>query len=106
MPNSIEILPGFLYKWIGGSDYLKKYVSDFALPYYHWSGSCSMKSDLVSEDSYVVDEQLRVRMTTNLYICDASVHPQIISAPPALTLAAMGHAASGFFHNLIRPKTD
>jgi len=106
MPNSIQILPGFLYKWIGRLDYLRRYVSDFALPYYHWSGSCSMKSDLVSEDSYVVDEQLRVRMTTNLYICDASVHPKIISAPPALTLAAMGLTVSGILHSFIRPKID
>jgi choline dehydrogenase-like flavoprotein len=106
IPNSIEVLPGFLYKGIGGSDYLRKYVSDFALPYYHWSGTCSMKSDLVSEDSHVVDEQLRVRMITNLYICDASVHPEIISAPPALTLAAMGLTASGILHHFIRPKTE
>jgi Choline dehydrogenase and related flavoproteins len=106
IPNSIELLPGYLYKGIGGSDYLRKYVSDFALPYYHWSGTCSIKSDLVSEGSHVVDEQLRVRQVTNLYICDASVHPKIISAPPALTLAAMGLTVSSILHDLIRPKTE
>jgi choline dehydrogenase-like flavoprotein len=99
IPDAKEILPGFYYKWKHGSNYMRQYLSDFALPYYHWSGTCSMKSDVVPDDEYVVDEELRVRGTTNLYICDASVHPRILSVPPALTLAAMGLCASNIIKN-------
>jgi len=104
--GKIEILPGKLYKMFFGSTVLNRYLSDFAIPYYHWSGSCAMKCDLVGEIDYVVNEQLQVRNIRNLYVCDASVHPEILSVPPALTLAAMGFASAEIMESLLRRKHE
>lgn len=43
---------------------------------------------------FVVDEDLCVRGLSNLRICDASVFPNSVLGPIALTCAALGHAAS------------
>jgi len=105
--GKIEILPGVLYKMcFGSTTFLNRYLSDFAIPYYHWSGSCAMKCDLVGEIDYVVNEQLQVRNIRNLYVCDASVHPGILSVPPALTLAAMGLASAEIMERLLRRKHE
>ena len=89
------------------------YVAEFANPYYHWCGTCTMGEDATEDtdgrmtgrdeissgdrlSSFVVDERLRVRGIVGLRICDASVFPTCISAPTALTCAALGHAASTF----------
>lgn len=44
--------------------------------------------------SSVVDENLRVRGISGLRICNASVFPDSISAPTALTCAALGYVAA------------
>ncbi|KAL3810755.1 hypothetical protein ACHAXA_001155 [Cyclostephanos tholiformis] len=96
------------------------YVAEFANPFYHWCGSCAMGEDAIEDAdaagqhvsettgrdesihsgdcalTFVVDERLRVRGTVGLRVCDASVFPACISAPTALTCAALGHAASAF----------
>ena len=102
--RTLEIMPGAPYKWIFRSNHLKRYISDFALPYYHWSGTCAMKSALSGKD-YVVDETLRVRGVTNLYICDASVLGNI-SGPPALTLAGLGLMAASILHKQLSGKSE
>ena len=80
------------------------------LPYFHWIGTCAMKQkkmtttehhfkskksndhiDDGSDDDWVVDEYFRVRGVNHLRICDASIFPTLISAPTALTCAALGH---------------
>lgn len=65
-----------------------------------------MKCDLVGEIDYVVNEQLQVRNIRNLYVCDASVHPDILSVPPALTLAAMGLASAEIVERVLRRKHE
>ncbi|KAL3793578.1 hypothetical protein ACHAW5_002858 [Stephanodiscus triporus] len=95
------------------------FVAEFANPYYHWCGTCAMGEDtaegkdateqhqsrtstrdeIASGDhasSFVVDERLCVRGIAGLRICDASIFPACISAPTALTCAALGHVASAF----------
>lgn len=90
------------------------YAAEFINPYYHWCGTCAMGEEAESEDvtqqsndgrtgrgnaresSFVVDEYLCVRGIVGLRVCDASVFPDCISAPTALTCAALGHAASAF----------
>ena len=89
------------------------YVAEFANPYYHWCGTCAMGEDATEDTDgrmtdrdeissgdhlslFVVDERLLVRGIVGLRICDASVFPACISAPTALTCAALGHAASTF----------
>jgi choline dehydrogenase-like flavoprotein len=42
-------------------------------------------------NDWVVDEHFRVRGVHNLRVCDASIFPTLISAPTALTCAALGH---------------
>jgi len=104
--GKVEVLPGILYRVLFGSVLLTRYHADFALPFYHWSGTCAMKCSLVDEKDYVVDEQLRVRNIVNLYICDASVNPDILSVPPALTLAAMGLASSEIIQTILHKKKE
>jgi choline dehydrogenase-like flavoprotein len=77
------------------------YVAEFSNPYYHWCGSCAMGEEVDSSTNtpsggsrFVVDENLCVRGLSNLRICDASVFPNSVSGPIALTCAALGHSAS------------
>jgi choline dehydrogenase-like flavoprotein len=59
------------------------------LPYFHWTGSCRMM--LHPDDTLgVVGPDLKVRGCDGLRICDASVFPTHVSAPTALTCAALG----------------
>ena len=80
-----------------------QYASEFSNPYYHWCGTCAMgeedeeagsKRNAVGGGSSAVDDHLCVRGLSNLRVCDASVFPDSVSAPMALTCAALGHAAS------------
>lgn len=83
--------------------WLTFYASEFACPFYHWVGTCAMEVDPAESSSddekktygdqnanSVVDEQLQVHKVSDLHICDASVFPTCVSAPTALTCAAMG----------------
>ena len=94
--NSINDIPAWF----------SNYVAEFANPYYHWCGTCAMgggEDDIVKDGkirnnvnaslSSVVDENLCVRGIIGLRICDASVFPESISAPTALTCAALGYVA-------------
>jgi len=92
------------------------YAAEFLNPYYHWCGTCAMGEEAGSEDvtqqsndgrtghdnaresSFVVDEYLCVRGIVGLRVCDASVFPDCVSAPTALTCAALGYAASAFIY--------
>ena len=87
--------------------WFSNYVAEFANPYYHWCGTCAMggeEDDIVIDGknhnnvnaslSSVVDENLCVRGILGLRICDASVFPDSISAPTALTCAALGYVAA------------
>lgn len=77
------------------------YVAEFANPYYHWCGSCAMGDEATLEDhnhpssnDSVVDEYFRIRGMSGIRVVDASVFPECISVPTALTCAALGFAAS------------
>ncbi|KAL7450961.1 hypothetical protein ACHAWC_002814 [Mediolabrus comicus] len=83
-----------------------QYASEFSNPYYHWCGTCAMgeedeeagsKRNAFGGESSVVDDHLCVRGLSNLRVCDASVFPDSVSTPIALTCAALGHAASSSF---------
>jgi hypothetical protein len=97
------------------------------LPYFHWLGTCAMKKKLATssmaitkenkveknnnddnddaddddDDDWVVDEYFRVRGVRHLRICDASIFPSLISAPTALTCAALGHILANMIVNEI-----
>lgn len=88
-----EILPGFLMRrryWFG-LDLFALYCQYASQPYYHFSGTCSMKRDEQHWD-WVVDPTRLVLRDHNLHICDVSVFPSMISSPPALTCCALGYA--------------
>lgn len=97
--DGIELLPGIIYRILFGPSAIPKYISDFALPYYHWSGTCAMETNRLPLD-YVVDEKLGVRDIHNLFVCDSSIFPEIPSVPPSLTLLGLGFA----FSDIIRSK--
>jgi choline dehydrogenase-like flavoprotein len=100
--SCIELLPGmfrFLFK-----DWLKIYAAEFLLPYYHWIGTCAMGDtrcindfgDQQQHQLSVVNDMLQVTELQKLRVCDASVFPNCISAPTALTCAGLGLGLSGF----------
>lgn len=84
--------------------WFSSYAAEFANPYYHWCGTCAMGEETtdanvlaaMEQSAFVVDEHLCVRGIAGLSVCDASVFPGCISAPTALTCAALGQAASAF----------
>lgn len=96
-------------KWI------RRYISDYASPYYHWCGTCkmgvednnislqlpvaSLKSTKLSSkegysSSFVVNDRLMVQGFENLRVCDASVFPSCISGPISLACASLGYATA------------
>lgn len=102
-----ELYPGgpfrFLYSFAntrtkGGSSsvaptWFTAFAKDTSLPFFHWCGTCAMKQreDFPNDDNWVVDASFRVRSLEALRVCDASVFPNNLSVPPALTCTAMGH---------------
>lgn len=83
--------------------WFRGYVSEFAVPYYHWFGTCAMgpvnahhRHDKNNNSDFVVDELLRVRGISGLRMCDASVFPDCVTVPTALTCAALGYASAEF----------
>lgn len=102
--NSIEILPG-LYRYLisrkNDHGWFKSYASNFANPFFHWSSSLRLNrssnhreiviaDDKEEEQNYVLEDDLRVRSTANVYVCCASAFPNPISVPTALTCTALG----------------
>jgi len=87
---------------LSGPVWFSSYAAEFTNPYYHWCGTCAMGEDTkdnaetTEQSTFVVDEQMCVRGIAGLRVCDASVFPGCISAPTALTCAALGRAASTF----------
>jgi len=61
----------------------------------HHSGTCRMGED----DDAVVDEHLKVRGVTGLYVMDASVIPTIPSCPTNSLVVAMAELAAQKFRN-------
>ena len=54
----------------------------------HISGTCRMSR---SPDSGVVDENLKVHDTRNLYLCSNAVFPSVGAANPTVTIVALAH---------------
>ncbi len=73
------------------------FAQSACLPYYHWCGTCAMPTLRGDIDDWVVDVDLRVREFERLRICDASVFPSTISAPTALSCAALGNRFGTMF---------
>jgi choline dehydrogenase-like flavoprotein len=75
------------------------FARNLSFPFYHWMGTCCMESKDRKNTHYVVDKNLKVRNIHSLYICDASVIPSSgLSAPPSLTLAALGFTAASIMN--------
>lgn len=94
--GGIEVFPGLLvrrlYSYHLDWTWFKRFARSSCLPYFHWCGTCAMvTASKENEQTCVVDSQLRVKNFLSLRVCDASVFPTTLSAPPALTCAAMGH---------------
>jgi choline dehydrogenase-like flavoprotein len=94
--GGIEFFPGPLvrrfYSYCLDWGWFKRFARSSCLPYFHWCGTCAMvTASRENEQTCVVDSQLRVKSFLSLRVCDASVFPTTLSAPPALTCAAMGH---------------
>jgi choline dehydrogenase-like flavoprotein len=94
MGRCLEVFPGWMFRPLTllGIDWFQCYCYCFALPYFHFCGTCIMQTERKTD--WVVDAGLRLREHTGLYICDSSVFPAMVSSPPALTCTALGHAFS------------
>ena len=94
MARDLEIFPNCFYRESSNFyfDWFQLYCKLFCLPYFHWCGTCMIKTK--SNSDWVVDTELRLRDHEGLSICDASVIPTMLSCPPALTCAALGYAFS------------
>lgn len=103
LPKRAEVFPGSLFRWFWNSSF-KRFASDMVMSYFHWSGGCVIHSSLRKD--YVVDENLKVRGVKNLHVCDASILPDSISAPPSLTLASIGFTAASIFHKELSGKRE
>jgi len=103
LPKRAEIFPGYLFHWLWNSS-LKRFAADMVLPYFHWSGGCVIKTSLRKD--YVVDEDLKVCGVKNLHVCDASILPDSISAPPSLTVTSIGYTAASIFHKELTGKRE
>lgn len=89
----MEIVPGGVFKSP------TTFARNLSFPFYHWMGTCSMETTDGSNMHYVVDKNLKVRNIQSLYICDSSVIPSSgLSAPPSLTLAALGYTAASLMN--------
>jgi choline dehydrogenase-like flavoprotein len=103
--SGVEVFPGFLvrrffrpshlsHRWSLSSSLdwgrFETFARATCLPYFHWCGSCRMMTN-PGDDHGVVTPDLQVRGCQGLRICDASVFPTTVSAPTALTCAALGH---------------
>lgn len=82
-----EVFPG---KNVNTDLALKKFIHDKANHVYHPVGSCRMGSD----QSSVVDLEMKVRGTKNLRVVDASVFPDQISGNTNATVVAMADKIS------------
>jgi choline dehydrogenase len=69
-------------------DVLRSYVSMSLDSAYHPVGTARMGP--AADEAAVVDERLRVHGTESLYVCDASVMPNIVSANTNLTSIMIG----------------
>jgi choline dehydrogenase len=82
-----EVLPG---PDVTTPEALREFVAKAASTYYHPVGTCKMGSD----ESSVVDHQLRVRGVKGLRVADASIMPNIVSANPNATITMIGAKAA------------
>ena len=94
-PGATEIVPGSLYT--DG----KEYAKETAAPYFHWTGSCSMKLESSNDttnksNGYVLDKNLKVQNVEGLYVCDASAVPTNVSCNPSMLLAGFGFTSALF----------
>ena len=111
----LEILPSFVYRrifplarrfldflFVGGikrKDWIFRFASDFACPYFHWNGTCPMSDDRTNAS--IVNSRLQVCGIKGLRVCDASVFPSNVSCPPALTCASLGYVASEYVRSAL-----
>ena len=113
-----EVFPGILFRFLYGITgnnreqhcesvsksfsappvWFSEFAMDTSLPFYHWCGTCSMKSCGDGDDdrnNLVVEDELQLRHIQSLRICDASIFPSNLSVPPALACAGVGYVLGG-----------
>ncbi|GAA4521007.1 FAD-dependent oxidoreductase [Actinoallomurus oryzae] len=73
-------------RMVGDDALLRRSLRRWISPLFHASGTARMGHD----DLAVVDQRCRVHQVDGLVVCDASVMPSPVSAPPALTCVMLG----------------
>ena len=73
-----------------GCNWFSEFCKGTSQQYSHYCGTCSLQTE--HRHDWVVDLNLKVRMHEGLRVCDASIFPTMVSVPPSLTCAALGHA--------------
>ena len=84
-----EFKPG---KEVQSDDEWAAYVRETSIGIYHPAGTCKMGSDPMA----VVDERLKVRGLSNLYVADASIMPVIVSGNLNANCIMIGERCADF----------
>jgi choline dehydrogenase len=80
-------------RMVGEDALLRRMLPRWSVPLFHAAGTARMGP--AGQPGAVVDEDLRVHGVPGLAVCDASVMPGPVSAPPALTCVLLAeHAAA------------
>jgi choline dehydrogenase-like flavoprotein len=88
---------------------LRTWVEETVYIYSHWVGTAQMGDSLSGNDkedilNSVVDPNLRVRGTSNLFVADASVMPFIPNGNVHSTVAMVGYRAADLIANATSQK--
>ncbi len=89
-----ERFPG---KRLESNEELEAIVRESAFPMYHPVGTCKMGQD----DMAVVDHNLKVRQTENLWVADASIMPTLTSGNTNATAIMIGERGSALINEQI-----
>jgi choline dehydrogenase len=86
---------------------LERFVREKADSIYHAAGTCRMGP--ASDRTSVVDEQLRVHGVEGLRVADASIMPEIVTAPTHAACVMIGEKCadllSGLAHRQVSPSS-
>lgn len=90
--GSSELEPGYLLQ---SDEKILEYIRNTGDPVHHLAGSCKMGSD----DTAVVDAQLRVHGISGLRVADASIMPEIVSGNTHAACVMIGEKAADMLLN-------
>jgi choline dehydrogenase-like flavoprotein len=97
--RGMELAPGTA---VQSGEQIDDYIRAHGEAFYHSVGTCSMGTD----DTAVVDRELRVRGVTALRVVDASVMPRIVSGNVNMPVIMIAEKAADLIRNRDREQHE